>query len=211
MTVILIIFVKVTIKKHKFIFMQGEYLHRKLSQGRIEVITGPMFSGKTEELIRRLKRALIARQKVVAFKHKLDNRYSEKYIASHDEKHIESIQIETAEEIHSYINDVSVVGIDEAQFFNEDLVAVCRILANKGIRVIVAGLDMDYKGEPFSPMPSLMACSENVLKLQAVCIKCGNPANFSHKKIISDDRVMVGATQEYEPLCRQCFNTLSLE
>ncbi|MBN1187674.1 MAG: thymidine kinase [Bacteroidales bacterium] len=186
--------------------MQGEYLHKNYSRGRVEVITGPMFSGKTEELIRRLKRAVIANQKVKAFKHRLDNRYSEEYITSHDEKLIESIQVGSAQEILNYIADIGVVGIDEAQFFHDDLIEICRDLANKGIRVIVAGLDMDYRGEPFNPIPTLMACAEEVLKLQAICIQCGNPASFSHKKVFSDNKVMVGASKEYEPLCRQCFN-----
>ena len=162
-------------------------------EGRIEVICGGMFSGKTEELIRRIKRARIARQEVVIFKPAIDTRYSDEEVVSHDQ-------------ILALSAQADVVGIDEAQFFEEGLVAVCRTLANEGKRVIVAGLDMDFKGQPFGPMPALCAVAEDVTKVHAVCVRCGRLAQFSHRLVAGDRQVMLGEQQTYEPLCRCCYN-----
>lgn len=180
-----------------------EWIHKP--GGCIEVICGSMFSGKTEELIRRLHRAKIARQKVEIFKPSIDTRYNDKDVVSHDEKSVCSTPVQTASSILLYVNDARVVGIDEAQFFGEDLVEVCVHLANRGIRVIVAGLDMDFSGKPFGYMPQLMAIAESVTKVHAICIRCGNPSQFSHRFINSNKLVMLGETDAYEPLCRPCF------
>jgi thymidine kinase len=179
--------------------------------GWIEVICGSMFSGKTEELIRRLNRAKIAKQKVEIFKPAIDTRYDENDVVSHDEKSISSTPVENASQILFYAEDFEVVGIDEAQFFGEELVDVCNQLADNGKRVIVAGLDMDYLGKPFGPIPPLMATAEYVTKVHAICIRCGNLANYSHRIIKSDNLVVLGETDAYEPLCRYCFNRAKKE
>jgi len=185
--------------------MNDEFFITDLNRGWIEIITGSMFSGKTEELIRRIKRAELANQKTQIFKHILDTRYAKDKIVSHNKTSIKSLQVRNSREILSYINDVRVVGIDEGQFFDNGLIEVVEFLANSGIRVIVAGLDMDYRGEPFGPMPELMARSEFVTKLHAICMRCGNLAIYSHRKIQSKELVLPGTDQEYEPLCRTCF------
>lgn len=173
--------------------------------GWIEVICGSMFSGKTEELIRRLKRAQFAKQRVEIFKPIVDTRYDNEMVVSHDANEIRSTPVPASSNIRLMVNDVDVVGIDEAQFFDEEIVAVCNDLANQGIRVIVAGLDMDFKGNPFGPMPALMATAEYVTKVHAVCTRTGNLANYSFRKAKSDDIVFLGETQEYEPLSRAAF------
>jgi thymidine kinase len=173
--------------------------------GWIEVICGSMFSGKTEELIRRLKRAQFAKQKVEIFKPAIDTRYDDKKVVSHNANEILSTPVPSSEHIRILADDVEVVGIDEAQFFDEGIVQVCNDLANRGIRVIVAGLDMDFKGKPFGPMPALMATAEYVTKVHAVCVKTGNLANYSHRTIQNDDLVVLGETQEYQPLSRAAY------
>lgn len=173
--------------------------------GWIEVVCGSMFSGKTEELLRRLTRARIARQKVEVFKPGIDKRYDEEDVVSHDSKKSSSIPVENAAQILFYAEDFEVVGIDEAQFFGDELVGVCNELADKGKRVIVAGLDMDYLGKPFGPIPQLLATAEYVTKVHAICMKCGNLANYSHRTIKDDKLVVLGETDAYEPLCRKCF------
>ncbi|OYT11943.1 MAG: thymidine kinase [Bacteroidetes bacterium 4572_114] len=177
-----------------------------LRRGWIEVICGSMFSGKTEELIRRLRRAKIARQKVEIFKPAVDIRYDEENVVSHDESSIPSSPVESASQILLMANDVDVVGIDEAQFFDTELKSVCNKLANSGIRVIVAGLDMDFTGEPFGPIPSLLASAEYVTKVHAICIRCGNLAQYSHRIVEGNKLVVLGEKESYEPLCRRCYN-----
>lgn len=174
--------------------------------GWIEVIVGSMFSGKTEELIRRLNRAKIARLRVEIFKPAIDTRYDDEDVVSHNENAIKSTPIESAEQILFYSNEVDVVGIDEAQFFDNQLASVCNQLANRGVRVIVAGLDMDFMGKPFGPIPHIMAVAEYVTKVHAICIQCGSLAHHSHRTIQGDDLVVLGETDSYEPLCRKCFN-----
>ncbi len=174
-------------------------------RGLIEVITGSMFSGKTEELIRRLKRAKIARQKVEIFKPVVDNRYSETVVVSHDENAIQSTPVSDSTKILDISSDVQVVGIDEAQFFDDGLIEVCNKLADRGIRVIVAGLDMDYKGRPFGPVPGLMAIAEYITKVHAICQRCGDLAQYSFRKSKDEELVLLGELDEYEPLCRKCF------
>lgn len=173
--------------------------------GWIEVICGSMFSGKTEELIRRLKRAQFAKQKVEIFKPAIDTRYDEEFVVSHDANEIRSTPVPAAENIRLLTSDVEVVGIDEAQFFDDEIVAVCNDLANKGIRVIVAGLDMDFQGNPFGPMPALMATAEYVTKVHAVCTRTGNLANYSHRTSANKDLVVLGETDVYEPLSRAAY------
>lgn len=173
--------------------------------GRIEVICGSMFSGKTEELIRRLRRAKFARQSVEIFKPAVDVRYSAVDVVSHDDNSIPSTPVESAQNILLLASSVQVVGIDEAQFFDNGLIDVCNQLANSGVRVIVAGLDMDYQGNPFGPMPKLMAIADDVLKVHAVCVRCGALAQFSHRLAKTDKLVLLGETDSYEPLCRRCF------
>ena len=173
--------------------------------GWIEVICGSMFSGKTEELIRRLKRAQFAKQRIEIFKPIVDTRYDDEMVVSHDANEIRSTPVPVASNIRLLANDVDVVGIDEAQFFDDEIVAVCNDLANRGIRVIVAGLDMDFKGNPFGPMPALMATAEYVTKVHAVCTKTGNLANYSFRKTINEDIVFLGETKEYEPLSRAAY------
>jgi thymidine kinase len=173
--------------------------------GWIEVICGSMFSGKTEELIRRLKRAQFAKQRVEIFKPTIDTRYDEEEVVSHNNNRIRSTPVPIASNIRLLVNDVDVVGIDEAQFFDDEIVAVCNDLANSGIRVIVAGLDMDFKGNPFGPMPALMATAEYVTKVHAVCTHTGNLAHYSFRKAQNDKLVLLGETQEYEPLSRAAY------
>jgi thymidine kinase len=173
--------------------------------GWIEVVCGCMFSGKTEELIRRLKRAKIANQKVAIFKPQLDTRYHEVKIVSHDENSIHSTPVKNAIEIPSLVADTQVVGIDEAQFFDNELPQVCESLANQGIRVIIAGLDMDFAAKPFGPMPYLLARAEYITKVHAICVRCGNLASYSYRLSNIDSTVLLGAKNEYEPRCRTCF------
>lgn len=177
--------------------------------GWIEVICGSMFSGKTEELIRRLKRAKFANQNVVIFKPLTDVRYSDEKVVSHDANEIESVPVKKSVDILSQIEKVDVVAVDEAQFFDMSIVDVCNHLANKGIRVIVAGLDMDFKGNPFGPMPNLMAIAEFVTKVHAICTKTGNLANFSHRISENNELVLLGEKNEYEPLSRAAFNKVN--
>ncbi|MBS7283945.1 MAG: thymidine kinase [Prevotella sp.] len=173
--------------------------------GRIEVVCGSMFSGKTEELIRRMRRAQFAKQKVEIFKPAIDTRYSEEEVVSHDQHAIRSTPIDASEQILLLANDIDVVGIDEAQFLDQGLVRVCNELANKGVRVIIAGLDMDYKGVPFGPIPMLCAIADEVTKVHAICVRCGALAYVSHRTVKNDKRVLLGETGEYEPLCRECY------
>jgi len=172
--------------------------------GWIEVITGCMFSGKTEELIRRLRRAQIAKQKVKIFKPRIDVRYSENSIVSHDEQSLPSILIDDIIEVLKHSDDAQVIGIDEAQFFNEGIVHICNLLASRGKRVIVAGLDQDYTGKPFEPMPQLLAIAEYITKQHAICVVCGNPADKTQRKTTESERVIVGAADIYEARCRKC-------
>ena len=178
---------------------------RSREQGWIEVITGSMFSGKTEELIRRLKRARIARQQVEIFKPRIEVRYSVEEVVSHDENAIHSTPVDSSANILLLASGVEVVGIDEAQFFDDGLVEVCNQLANSGIRVIVAGLDMDYKGVPFGPIPGLMSIAEYVTKVHAICVRCGSLANYTHRLSEDNKLIVLGETDIYEPLCRICF------
>ncbi|MGW8314391.1 MAG: thymidine kinase [Bacteroidales bacterium] len=177
--------------------------------GWIEVITGSMFSGKTEELIRRLKRAKIARQKVIIFKPRIEVRYSEQEVVSHDENSIQSTPVDSSASIVLMASGFEVVGIDEAQFFDEGLVHVCNQLANSGTRVIIAGLDMDFRGAPFGPVPRLMAIAEYVTKVHAICVKCGNLAQFTHRLSEEDQLIVLGETDIYEPLCRACYSKIN--
>ena len=183
-------------------------IHRKASEhGWIEVITGSMFSGKSEELIRRLRRAQIARQKVQIFKPLVDNRFSEDHIVSHSEMRIASQTVRNSAELIERVDaDTEVVGIDEGQFFDPNLPSACNALANRGKRVIVAGLDQDYLGRPFDPMPQLLAIAEYITKTLAICVVCGEPANHTQRLVASNDRVLVGATGLYEARCRHCFD-----
>ena len=173
--------------------------------GWIEVICGSMFSGKTEELIRRLKRAQFAKQRVEIFKPAVDTRYDEEEVVSHNDNRIRSTPVPASSNILLLASEVDVVGIDEAQFFDDEIVRVCNELANRGIRVIVAGLDMDFKGNPFGPMPALMATAEYVTKVHAVCTRTGNLAHYSYRKSANDNLVFLGETQEYEPLSRAAY------
>jgi len=175
-------------------------------RGSLEVITGSMFSGKTEELIRRLRRAQFAGLKVEIFKPSLDKRYSETRVVSHDDKSIVSTPVDHATAILLLAGDVNVVGIDEAQFFDNAIVDVCNKLADKGIRVVIAGLDMDFMGKPFGPMPALLAIAEFVTKVHAICMHCGNLAQYSFRKSDEDQVVVLGEKDKYEPLCRTCYN-----
>lgn len=178
--------------------------------GHIEVICGSMFSGKTEELIRRMRRAQYANQKVEIFKPAVDTRYDEQQVVSHNSNAILSTPVPASSNILLLANDVEVVGIDEVQFFDDNLPAVCNELADQGIRVICAGLDMDFLGKPFGPMPQLMAIAEFVTKVHAICVKCGNLAQNSHRISTEESLVLLGETQSYEPLCRSCFNAAIL-
>jgi thymidine kinase len=179
---------------------------RQGTAGWIEVICGSMFSGKTEELIRRLRRAQIARQRVQIFKPKIDERYSQDHLVSHSDMRLKSESVSSADEILQKIDwRAEVIGVDEAQFFDAKLVQVCNQLADLGKRVVVAGLDKDYLGKPFEPMPQLLAIAEYIEKTLAICMKCGNPANYTQRLVDSSDRVLVGATGTYEARCRRCF------
>ena len=177
----------------------------RLRRGSIEVVCGSMFSGKTEELIRRMKRAQFAHLNVEIFKPAIDVRYSEEDVVSHDHNSIPSTPVDSSQNILLLANDVDVVGIDEAQFFDMGIVDVCNELARRGIRVICAGLDMDFKGVPFGPMPALMAIADEVYKTHAICVRCGDLAYVSHRTVNSDKRVLLGETDSYEPLCRACY------
>lgn len=182
-----------------------DHIQETRRRGRIEVICGSMFSGKTEELIRRLKRAKFARQEVEIFKPALDTRYSEQQVVSHDSNAIASTPIESSASILLFSSDKDVVGIDEAQFFDNGLVDVCNQLADSGKRVIIAGLDMDFKRVPFGPIPALCAIADEVTKVHAICVKCGNLAYASHRITKSEKRVLLGEKDDYEPLCRECY------
>ena len=185
--------------------MDSQSLHNSVFSGRIEVICGSMFSGKTEELIRRLKRARIAKQNVEIYKPAIDVRFSDEKVVSHDDNAIPSSPVHNATQILLLSGDADVVAVDEAQFFDNTLVEVCEQLARDGKRVIVAGLDQDYLGRPFEPIPQLMAVAEYVTKLQAVCMVCGAPANHSQRLQNHGNRLLIGAGELYEPRCRQCF------
>ena len=174
--------------------------------GSIEVICGSMFSGKTEELIRRMKRAQFAKQTVEIYKPCIDVRYSEDKVVSHDAHSIPSIPISSPSMMLEIADNVEVVGIDEAQFFDNSIIEVVQTLANRGVRVIIAGLDTDFMGKPFGPMPALMAVAEDIQKVHAICVKCGSPANHSHRLSKSSELVVLGETDIYEPLCRHCYN-----
>jgi thymidine kinase len=175
-------------------------------RGSIELITGSMFSGKTEELIRRLRRAQFAGLKVEIFKPAIDNRYSETKVVSHDEKSINSTSVDNAASILLLASGCDVVGIDEAQFFDDSIIDVCNRLANSGMRVIVAGLDMDYTGKPFGPVPALLSIAEYITKVHAICTRCGHLAHYSYRKSSESQQVLLGEMDIYEPLCRHCFN-----
>ncbi len=185
--------------------LEPHIVDRDRKTGWIEVICGSMFSGKTEELIRRLRRARIARQHTEVFKPTLDERYSDDEVVSHNENSVTTTAVNAPAEIQKLVSEADVIGIDEAQFFDETLVPVCQKLATDGHRVIAVGLDTDYRAEPFDPMPQLMAVAEHATKLHAVCVVCGAPANHSQRIVPGEDRVLVGATEAYEPRCRQCF------
>lgn len=188
------------------VFHEDIFRRRTEFGGSIELICGSMFSGKTEELMRRLNRARIAKLKVEIFSPKADTRYSEDAIVSHNANRFPSTPVDSASAI-LLLADAPVVGIDEAQFFDDQLPEVCTLLANKGIRVIVAGLDMDFKGRPFGPMPAIMAIAESVTKLHAVCVKCGNPALYSYRLTPDNARILLGEKESYEPRCRVCYNS----
>ena len=174
--------------------------------GSIEVICGSMFSGKTEELIRRMKRAQFAKQTVEIFKPAVDTRYSEENVVSHDHNSIPCTPVENSGNVMLLSGDIDVVGIDEAQFFDNGIVEVCNKLANQGIRVIIAGLDMDFKGNPFGPIPALCAIADDVTKVHAICVECGKLAGYSHRLINNEKLVLLGEKEEYQPLCRTCYN-----
>lgn len=187
------------------LFNEDVFKRKNEDGGSIEVICGSMFSGKTEELIRRLKRGQIARLKVEIFKPKTDNRYHETDIVSHNYNTIPSTPVENSSSILLLGSNAQIVGIDEAQFFDNELPEVCSKLADNGIRVIVAGLDMDYSGKPFGPLPAIMAIAESVTKVHAVCVICGKPALFSYRLIEDDNKVLIGEKESYEPRCRSCY------
>ncbi len=185
-------------------FLEND-VQRPGNRGWIEVICGGMFSGKTEELIRRLKRARIAKLKVEIFKPGVDTRYDEEKVVSHDENEIMSTPVPASSNILLMANDVDVIGIDEAQFFDAQLPNVCNQLADAGLRVIVAGLDMDFSGKPFGPIPALLAAAEYITKVHAVCVKCGSLAQYSNRTVADKNLVLLGETDAYEPLCRSCY------
>ena len=186
--------------------MYNETNHNEtMRAGRIEVICGSMFSVKTEELLRRLRRARIARQKVEIFKPALDTRYSQEEVVSHDRNAILSTPVEHSSNILLLSSGVEVVGIDEAQFFDEGLIGVCQQLADQGVRVIIAGLDMDFRRVPFGPIPGLCAIADDVIKVHAICVRCGSLASYSHRLVKNDRQIMLGETEEYQPLCRECY------
>jgi thymidine kinase len=183
-----------------------KHIYNTGKTGSIEVICGSMFSGKTEELIRRMRRAQFARQKVEIFKPAIDNRYSDENVVSHDQNSIPSTPVESSGNVLLLSGDIDVVGIDEAQFFDDGLADICNQLANQGVRVIVAGLDMDFKGNPFGPMPALCAIADDVTKVHAICVECGKLAGYSHRLVKNDKLVLLGEKDEYQPLCRECYN-----
>ena len=183
------------------------FLENAKKAGSIEVICGSMFSGKTEELIRRMKRAQFAKQRIKIYKPCIDVRYSEEDVVSHDAHSISSTPIDSPAKMLEMIGQVEVIGIDEAQFFDGSIVEVVQTLANNGIRVIIAGLDTDFLGKPFGPMPALMAVAEDIQKVHAICVKCGSPANHSHRLSKNHELVVLGETDIYEPLCRHCYNS----
>ena len=178
----------------------------KIRKGSIEIICGSMFSGKTEELIRRIERAKIAKQNVMICKPSIENRYYKDKVVSHDMKAIDCIAVGDATDIIELCKNKDVVGIDEAQFFNNNLVDVCNHLANRGVRIIIAGLDMDYEGNPFEPIPQLMSIAEDVTKVRAICIQCGDLANYSYRLVDKDNQILLGEKKEYEARCRICFS-----
>ena len=190
------------------LFSEHNFKRRKELGGSIEVICGSMFSGKTEELIRRLRRAQIAKLNVEIFKPKTDVRYDETAVVSHDLNSIQSTPVENSASILLLGTNTEVVGIDEAQFFDEGLPEVCNSLANRGIRVIIAGLDMDFQGKPFGPMPALMSIAELVTKVHAVCMQCGGPATYSYRTVASESTILLGEKESYEPRCRICYKSL---
>ncbi len=183
-----------------------DVINPKSRTGWIEVIVGSMFSGKTEELIRRINRAKLANQRFEIFKPKIDTRYDKEDVVSHNENAIQSTPVDTSINILMLSSNVDVVGIDEAQFFDKELTKVCDNLANQGVRVIVAGLDMDYRGNPFGPLPDLLAIAEYITKVHAICMRCGNLAQYTHRKTADEQRVLLGEKDIYEPLCRNCYN-----
>ena len=178
----------------------------KIRKGSIEIICGSMFSGKTEELIRRIERAKIAKQNVMICKPSIENRYDKDKVVSHDMKAIDCIAVGDATDIIELCKNKDVVGIDEAQFFNNNLVDVCNHLANRGVRIIIAGLDMDYEGNPFEPIPQLMSIAEDVTKVRAICIQCGDLANYSYRLVDENNQILLGEKKEYEARCRNCFS-----
>jgi len=180
-----------------------------VQRGWIEVVCGSMFSGKTEELIRRLKRAEFASQKILLVKPQIDDRYHKKNVVSHQGTSFEAVTVKNAIEILDIWKKEKIVAIDEAQFFDDGLVDICNELAKKGVRVIIAGLDMDFKGVPFGPMPQLLSIAEYVTKVHAICVSCGNLAQFSHRTVEDKEQVLVGAVEEYKPLCRACYNKIA--
>mgnify|MGYP001236683875 CR=1 FL=1 len=186
-------------------FLESQTEHH-IQKGSIEVICGSMFSGKTEELIRRLKRAEIAGQNIMIFKPEIDIRYDEGKVVSHDKNSISSTPVPSSNNILILSEEAEVIAIDEAQFFDDELPNVCKQLAQQGKRIIVAGLDMDYTGNPFGPIPNLMATADHVTKVHAICMNCGNPALYSHRKTNNDNLVQLGEKEKYEPLCRACFH-----
>ena len=179
--------------------------NKHIFKGRIEVICGSMFSGKTEELIRRIKKVELADEKHIIFRPKIDSRNPENKIISHAKNEISASIVSSPKEILDLSVNYPVIGIDEAQFFDQSIVDICNLLANKGHRLIIAGLDMDFEGNPFGPMPNLMACAEDVMKVHAVCMETGNPAGYSYRKDNSDDLVLIGEKKEYKPLSREAF------
>lgn len=188
------------------VFNEDVFKRKSEYGGSIEVVCGSMFSGKTEELIRRLNRAKIARLRVEIFSPKADTRFSESQLVSHNANYIASTPVENASSILLLGSDVHVIGVDEAQFFDDELPEVCNILANRGVRVIVAGLDMDFKGRPFGPLPAIMAMAESVTKLHAVCVMCGNPALYSYRLVPEESKILLGEKESYEPRCRICYH-----
>lgn len=182
-----------------------QFTEENTQQGWIEVICGSMFSGKTEELIRRLKRAAFAKQTILLFKPRIDDRYATEAVVSHQGQTWQAVQVDSATQVLENWRNEQIVAIDEVQFFDEAIVAVCNELANKGVRVIVAGLDMDFKGLPFGPMPQMMAIAEYVSKVHAICVSCGKLAQFSHRTVAQTEQVLVGAVEKYKPLCRTCY------
>lgn len=192
-------------KEFAMLYTEDVFKRRSELGGSIEVICGSMFSGKTEELIRRLRRAQIARLSVEIFKPRTDTRFDESAVVSHNANSIQSTPVDNSSSILLLGDQVQVVGIDEAQFFDDELPNVCTVLANRGVRVIVAGLDMDYRGNPFGPMPRLMAIAESITKVHAVCVKCGAPALYSYRLASESGTILLGEKESYEPRCRACF------